>query len=61
MEFLSAHAEEPTEFEAKRLLNSSEAKAGALPTCLFVDSSRQLGRFATAVAILGIKMIPVEF
>ncbi len=60
MEFVSALAEEPSEFEAKRLLNSSESKAGVLAKYLFVDSSRQLEKFARVMPLLGIKLIPEE-
>lgn len=60
MAFIGANAEEPTEFESKKLLDSSEAKAGARPKFLYVDSSRSLGRFSRAVSAMGIKMIPEE-
>ena len=60
MEFFDIDTEEPTEFESKKLLNSSESNAGMLPKFIFVNSSQRLVRFARAVSSMGIKIIPEE-
>jgi len=60
MEFFDIDTEEPTEFESKKLLNSSESNAGTLPKFIFVNSSQRLVRFARAVSSMGIKIIPEE-
>ena len=58
MEFVSSSAEELSEFEAKKLLNSAEAKAGTKPKYLFVDAAQEHVRLKRAATALGIKTIP---
>ena len=60
MEFVSVLAEEPSEFEAKKLLDSSELQAGARPKYLFMDSSKKLDQFARVVTLQGIKLVLEE-
>lgn len=58
MEFSPSGSEGLSEFEARRLLNSAEAKAGAKPKYLFVNAEQQHSPTKRAAASLGIKIRP---
>lgn len=60
MEFLPSSSAELSEFEVKKLLNSSRAQAGSLPRQLFVDAARKFGRAKLAAASLGIRLTPED-
>lgn len=58
MEFSPFSSKELSEFEAKKLLNSAQAKAGSSPKQLFVDSAQEYGRVKLVASKLGIKTTP---
>lgn len=58
MEFSPSSSEELSEFEAKKLLSSAQAKAGSSPKQIFVDSAQQHGCAKLVASKLGIKIKP---
>jgi hypothetical protein len=60
MEFLPSSTEELSEFDAKKLLYSAEAKVGVRPKYLFVDATQRHDRLKRAATALGIQTVPEE-
>lgn len=60
MEFVPSSAVELTEFEAKKILNSAEAKVGCRPKYLFIDATQKRNRLKRVADSLGIKIVPEE-
>lgn len=58
MEFSPSNSDEPSEFAARKLLSSAQAKTGSFPKQLFVDSARAYGCVKHAASNLGIKITP---
>ena len=57
MEFVGILAEEPTEFESRKLLASAESKAGERPQRLLVDSGQNLSQLIERASAMGLEVI----
>ena len=58
MEFSASCSDKISEFEAKKLLNSAQNKAGSFPKQLYVDEAAQYASVKRAASNLGIKTTP---
>ncbi len=58
MEFVGVLAEEPSEFESRKLLASAESAAGIRPQRLLVDSQQNIDQLIRMASAMGFEVIP---